>query len=123
MRDGSESRQRPSGSYSQYQCPWCGLTRPRVETTEAATRIATSASPQRQSTQQTSTGKGPELPTAPVKLKNPPNENRTQEGILTAEFRHLDGEALDERELRIMQLMYGGNGCPACARLSRGATP
>src|SRR5215213_4878420 len=121
MRDGNESRQRPNGSYSRYQCPSCGLTRLCVETTEGATRSSISASPQRQSTEQTSAMKGPDLPTASVKLKNPPQENRTHEGVLPAELRHLDGEALDERELRIMQLMYGGTGCPACARLSRGA--
>jgi hypothetical protein len=97
---------------------------PRAETTEGATWSSRSASPQRYTLEEASGVKELKVPTTSVKLKDPrPNENVAQGGVLVAQVRHLDGEPLTEREKRIMKLLYGGNGCPTCARLSRGATP
>ena len=124
MRDGSEARLRPNESRSRYRCPSCGLTVPRAETPEGATWSLKSASPQRNTPEQASGAKELSFPTTSVKLKDPSlNENVAQGGVPAVELRHLDGEPLNERELRIIKLLYGGNACPACARLSRGATP
>ncbi len=124
MCDGSVARLRPNEFHSRYQCPSCGLTVPRAEITEGATWRLRSASPQRNTPEQASGANERNFPATSVKLKDPPpNENAAERGIPAAELRHLDGKPLNEREKRIMKLLYGGNGCPACARLSRGATP
>jgi hypothetical protein len=124
MRNGSDACPRLRESYSRYQCPSCGLTVPSAETTKEAAWSLRSASPQRNTPEQASSVKERNFPTTSVKLKDPPPiENAAERGIPAAELRHLDGEPLTEREKRIMKLLYGGNGCPTCARLSRGATP
>ena len=124
MREGSEARLRPSESHSRYQCPSCGLAVPCAETTEGATWSLRSASPQRNALEQDPGVKVLSFPNTSVGLKDPPlNQNAAEAGVPAVELRHLDGKPLNERELRIMKLLYGGHGCPTCARLSRGATP
>ncbi len=123
MRDRSEARLRPNEFHSRCQCPSCGLTVPCAETTEGTTWNLRSTGPQRYTPEQASGVKELRFPTTSVKLKDPPpNENAAERGIPAAELRHLDGEPLNERELRIMKLLYGANHCPACGRLFRRTT-
>ena len=118
MCRGSEARPRPNGSDSYYQCPSCGLTAPRAETSGRGNRSSVAVSSQQHATEQTSAAGQPGLPSASIKLKDLPSEKGTEEDAVAVELRHPDGEPLDQRELRIMRLLYGGNSCPICARLS-----
>ena len=123
MCRSNEARLRPNGSHFQYQCPSCGLTAPRAESTERANRDSMAVSFQRHTTKQASAAKEPGLRSASVKLEDSPSDKGTEEGAVAVELRHPDGEPLNQRELRIMRLLYGGNSCPTCARLSLRKTP
>jgi hypothetical protein len=115
MRDIEEvCPEDPHGS--DYRCPSCGFTGAREE-------HSLPASSRRQTPEQpASTVREPGMHTASSEIEGPaPNERRA--GVLVAGLEHPGGGPLDERELRIMRLLYGESICPGCARLSRGTTP
>ncbi len=91
------ARLRREGHYFQYQCPSCGLAGPRARTAEEAEQSWRAA------THQWHTAFGQ---ASAVK----------KQGLLT-------GGPLDERELRIIRILYNGKGCAACLRSSRGPMP
>ncbi len=49
----------------------------------------------------------------------PPDKEGVESRVLATDSDCLTGEPLDERELRILRIMYHGKGCTACSRLSR----
>lgn len=124
MCDGDDVR--PCLNRTERLCLICNLAWPRDELPEGANQSSVSAS------SGLGTGKRPHtvtksgIPTASGKLENPPPNKRA----MSAPAAKLEppgepptGEPLDERDLRIMRLLYGEEICPDCTRLSCRTAP
>ena len=60
------------------------------------------------------------LPTAADRLRSqPPDKEDVESRALATDSDCLAGVTLDERDLRIIRILYHGKGCAACSPLSR----
>jgi hypothetical protein len=107
---------RPDPDGTEHECLMCNLTWPRGELPEGANQSSPSASSGRDTGEQPHTVTKSGIPTASGEIENPPPDMRATSAL--AARLEPPGEPLDERELRIMRLLYGEDICPYCTRLS-----